>query len=75
MAGKKAPTPITNGEQFFLVRGEPARRIARYGKLVRGWNWRTTPELLKKADAKRQELGISQTELLERALIAFLETK
>jgi hypothetical protein len=29
------------------------RRQARYGRLVRGWDWRTDPELLQQAENER----------------------
>lgn len=45
-----------------------SRRSLRYGKLVRGWDWRTTPELLEKAEKKRKELNLSRTEFLEKAI-------
>lgn len=50
------------------------RRSLRYGKLVRGWDWRTTPDLLEKAEAKRKELNLSRTEFLELAINKLIET-
>lgn len=47
---------------------EQARRQTRYGKLVRGWDWRTTPELLERAEQAREKLGVTRTEFLERAI-------
>lgn len=43
-------------------------RSERYGKLIRGWDWRTTKERLEKAEQLRQQLGVGKTELLEMAL-------
>ncbi len=40
-------------------------RKQRYGKLVRGWDWRTTPERLAKMEAERKRLGMNKTEYLE----------
>lgn len=51
----------------------PASRSLRYGKLVRGWDWRTTPELLEKAEAKRKELNLNRTEFLEKAINHLIE--
>lgn len=50
----------------------PTQRQMRYGKLVRGWGWRTLPERLQKADAQRLKQGITRTELLERAIDEYL---
>lgn len=64
---------IETGKDFFPL-GKPAtRRSHRYGKLVRGWDWRTTPELLAKAETKRKELNLSQTEFLELAINKLIE--
>ena len=52
---------------------DTARRQQRYGKLVRGWDWRTTPDLLKQAEEARQKLNLSQTEFLERAIAELIE--
>jgi hypothetical protein len=49
------------------------RRIARYGRTVRGWAWRTTQERLDAAEAARIKLGITRTEFLERAIDAMLK--
>ena len=49
------------------------KRQTRYGKLVRGWPWRTFADRLAKAEAVRVKLGINQTEMLERALDEFME--
>ena len=66
---------IETGKDFFPI-GKPAtRRSQRYGKLVRGWDWRTTPSLLEKAEAKRKELNLSRTEFLEKAINQLLEEK
>lgn len=51
----------------------PTKRQTRYGKLVRGWPWRTFAERLAKAEAVRVKLGINQTEMLERAIDEFME--
>lgn len=40
-------------------------RKDRYGKLVRGWDWRTHPGRLQKAEKLRQDLGLNRTEFLE----------
>ena len=48
------------------------RRSERYGKLVQGWNWRTTPELLEIADQARERLGLDKTEFLEQAIKHFI---
>ncbi len=58
---------IETGKDFFPI-GKPATRRSRYGKLVRGWDWRTTPELLEKAEEKRKELNLNRTEFLELAI-------
>lgn len=64
---------IETGKDFFPI-GKPAtRRSLRYGKLVRGWDWRTTPELLEKAEKKRKELKLSRTEFLEKAISKLIE--
>jgi hypothetical protein len=47
---------------------QPTPRSLRYGCLVRGWSWRTTPELLNRAEARRKELGLTRTEFLELAI-------
>jgi hypothetical protein len=49
------------------------RRQERYATLTRGWSWRTTPERLQKAQALADRLGISKTELLERAIDLFIK--
>lgn len=54
---------------------KPSRRSLRYGKLVRGWDWRTTPELLEKAETKRKEINLSRTEFLELALTKLIENE
>lgn len=51
------------------------RRSQRYGKLVRGWDWRTTPERLAEMEAHRQALGIGKTEYMELAFNALLATR
>ena len=58
--GAKAPPP-------------PSRRQKRYGKLVRGWDWRTDPDLLEKAETTRNALGITRTEFIERAIAELIE--
>jgi hypothetical protein len=40
-------------------------RTARYGKLIRGWDWRTSHERLTKAEARAKQLGLSRTQYLE----------
>ena len=52
---------------------DTARRQSRYGNLVRGWDWRTTPELLEQADDAREKLNLSQTEFLERAITELIK--
>lgn len=39
--------------------------MSRYGALVRGWDWRTRPERLTKAEQRRKELGLNRTQFLE----------
>ena len=39
--------------------------VSRYGKLIRGWDWRTRPERLAKAEQRRGELGLNRTQFLE----------
>ena len=51
----------------------PTKRQARYGRLVRGWDWRTTPERLQMAEKLRLAQGITRTELIERAIDEYLE--
>lgn len=51
---------------------DKTRRQLRYGKLVRGWDWRTTPELLERADKARERLNITKTELIERAIEKYI---
>jgi hypothetical protein len=43
-------------------------RERRYGKLTRGWDFRTYPELLEQAKQKAEHMGLSQTEFIEYAL-------
>jgi hypothetical protein len=50
------------------------RRAKRYGKTVRGWDWRAIPELLDQAEAFRLKNGMERTELLERALSEYLRS-
>jgi len=52
---------------------DSARRAERYGKLVRGWDWRTTPDLLAEAEALATRLGMNRTQLLEHALRRLIE--
>lgn len=54
---------------------DAAQRAARYGKLVRGWDWRTTPELLEDAEALAARLGMSKTQLLEHAIRLLLKAE
>lgn len=56
-----------------LKKPSPSRRQARYGRLVRGWDWRTDPELLQQAENERIKRGISRTEFLELAISSLLE--
>jgi len=57
MTARKVPNPEAT-----------ARRQKRYGKpKVRGWSWKTFPELLDKADTVRKELGLDKTEFIELA--------
>lgn len=65
---------IETGKDFFPIGKPVTRRAERYGKLVRGWEWRTTRELLRKAEAKRIELNLSQTEFMELAFTRLIET-
>ena len=51
------------------------KRAARYGSLLRGWDWRTTKERLDRMEADRAQLGIGKTEYLERAIDAYLNRK
>lgn len=52
---------------------DSARRQSRYGKLVRGWEWRTTAYLLEEAEDAREKINLSQTEFLERAITELIE--
>jgi len=47
---------------------KPSRRQERYGKLVRGWDWRTDPHFLEIAEQARLKLKISRTEFIEIAI-------
>lgn len=40
-------------------------RPNRYRALVRGWDWRTRPERLAKAEERRKQLGINRTQFIE----------
>ena len=51
---------------------QPSRRQLRYGRLVRGWDWRTTKERLDAAEARRLSEEITRTELIERAIDKYL---
>ena len=53
----------------------PNRRQTRYGKLKRGWDWRTTPERLEKAESLVEKLGITKTEFLEAAIDLYITRK
>ena len=55
-----------------LFQPSPTRRQARYGRLVRGWDWRTDPDLLQQAENERIKRGISRTEFLELAISSLL---
>lgn len=59
-------------KQGGLKKPSPSRRQARYGRLVRGWDWRTDPELLQQAENERIRRGISRTEFLELAISSLL---
>ena len=61
---KPKPKPITKKE---------SRRAARYGTLVLGWQWRTTPTLLAQIEKARRRLGVTQTEFMERAVTELAE--
>ena len=50
----------------------PKRRSARYGRCVRGWDWRATPELLAEAEELRQRLRVDKTQLIEDAVRAYI---
>ena len=43
-------------------------RTVRYGKLVRGWGWRTSRDRLLKAEARAKSLGLSKTQYLEYSI-------
>lgn len=51
-----------------LAEMDSARRAERYGTVVKGWTWRTAPELLERAEAARLRLGMSKTQFIEHAL-------
>ena len=57
-----------------MPNSEPTRRQSRYGLLVRGWHWRTTPERLEAAERTRKRLGMSKTQFLEHAIDLAIET-
>lgn len=50
-----------------------SRRVKRYGNVTRGWDWKTTPELLEAADTLRVRLGIDKTQMIEDALREYIE--
>lgn len=50
---------------------KPSRNQIRYGRLARGWDWRTTPEFLKQAEKARKAMGITRTEFIEQALLHY----
>lgn len=52
---------------------KPSPRSLRYGKLVRGWDWRTVPELLERAEKARLKLKLTRTEFLERAITELIK--
>lgn len=56
-----------------LTAENKSRRQVRYGNLIRGWDWRTTEELLDKAEKTRLEMKLSKTEFLERAIKELIE--
>lgn len=45
-------------------------RKQRYGNLVRGWGFRTYPDLLEKAEQAANRLGMTKTEFIEYSLRA-----
>jgi hypothetical protein len=49
------------------------RRQQRYGRLVRGWGWRTTPERLQQMQRFIDKHGMDKTEFLERAVDEYLD--
>jgi len=71
--GNETPDSIAQ-EWDELNGGRKSRRKQRYGKLVRGWDWRTTPGLLEQAERDRKRLGLSRTEYLENAIMEKLNT-
>ncbi len=66
------PKQSNKEEKGGLKKPSPSRRQARYGRLVRGWDWRTDPELLQQAENERIKRGISRTEFLELAISSLL---
>jgi len=60
-----------NGKQG--GRKSSPRRIKRYGKLVRGWDWRTDPELLERAEKSRIRLNATRTQYIEQAILLMIE--
>lgn len=52
---------------------QPSLRAMRYGKLVRGWDWRTKQELLDAAEKARTKMKLTKTEFLELALRELIE--
>jgi len=68
----QSKTPSNKSKKGGLKKPSPSRRQARYGRLVRGWDWRTDPELLHRAENERIKRGISRTEFLELAISSLL---
>lgn len=45
-----------------------SNRKARYGKLVRGFDWRTTEERLQRINVRCESLGLTKTEYIQYAI-------
>lgn len=56
---------VANARPTGVALVSASNRKFRYGGQVRGWDWRTNPERLSKADARRQQLGMNRTQFLE----------
>ena len=63
---------MTKSEKKGAGKPAPTKRQARYGKLVRGWDWRTITKRLQKAERLSLSQGITRTELLGRAIDEYL---
>lgn len=63
---------MKNKKEKGAAKVAPTKRQVRYGRLTRGWDWRTTPERLQNAERLRLAQGITRTELLERAIDEYL---